>query len=67
MRGGLLNDPYADKFKELAATYGTAFVPNVLSGLFGNSKYMYDEVHPNDAGYAVIAKHVEPVLQGLLQ
>lgn len=67
VQGGLLSDPYASRFQKLAQEYGTAYVSNVLSGLFGNPQYMSDEVHPNDAGYAIIAKRVEPVLQELLQ
>jgi acyl-CoA thioesterase-1 len=67
IRGGVLADPYAPRFKELARTYGTAYVPNALDGLFGNREYMADTVHPNDAGYAILAERVAPVLSGLLQ
>lgn len=67
VRGGLLGDPFDAKFEELQATYRTAFVPNVLRGLFGDAHYMADTIHPNDAGYAVIADRVYPVLAGLVQ
>ena len=67
VRGGVLSDPFASQFEQLSKTYGTAFVPDVLSGLFGNPEYMSDDVHPNDAGYAIIATRIEPVLKGLLQ
>ncbi len=67
IRGGVLTDPYAPRFKELSRHYKTAYVPNALDGLFGNKKYMSDQVHPNDAGYAILASRIAPVLQDLLQ
>lgn len=67
VRGKVLSDPYESEFKKLASTYDTAYVPNVLDGLFGNREYMSDTVHPNDAGYAKIAERIEPVLKKLLQ
>lgn len=67
VRGGVLSDPYASQFQKLADTYHTAYVTDALSGLFANQKYMSDEVHPNDAGYAIIASRIEPVLKSLLQ
>jgi len=67
VRGGVLSDPYASQFKKLADTYHTAYVTDALSGLFANKQYMYDEVHPNDAGYAILAGRIEPVLKSLLQ
>lgn len=62
IRGGLLNDRFDTEFEDLRDTYDTAYVSNVLEGLLGNKKYMSDEIHPNDAGYATIADRVYPVL-----
>ncbi len=67
VRGGLLQDNFKNSFEALAKQYHTAFVPDVLSGLLGNEEFMYDAVHPNQAGYARIAKRVLPVLKTLLQ
>jgi lysophospholipase L1-like esterase len=66
VRGGLLYDSYDSRFEALAKARGTGFVPNVLDGLIGDPKYMSDEIHPNDAGYAKIADKVEPVLRTML-
>jgi len=66
VRGGLLRDGYKSEFESLAQSRGTAYVPNVLDGLFGNPALMSDTVHPNDAGYKVIADRVLPVLEPLL-
>jgi len=62
VRGGLLKDTLADGYKELAKTQNTLYVPNVLEGLLGNTALMSDLVHPNDAGYQLIAKKVYPIL-----
>lgn len=64
---GVVQDPYKTFFEELAKEKGVALVPNVLSGLLGDSKYMSDAVHPNDEGYAKIAEKVLPHLIKLLQ
>jgi acyl-CoA thioesterase-1 len=67
VRGGLLRDEYQGDYQDLAQSLGTAYVPNVLDGLFGNPSLMSDAIHPNDAGYQVIADKVEPVLLDLVQ
>ena len=67
IRGGLLRDEYQGDYQDLAQSLGTAYVPNVLDGLFGNPSFMSDAIHPNDAGYQVIADKVEPVLLDLVQ
>ena len=67
VRGGLLNDHFDTEFKKLRNTHDTAYVSDVLDGLLGKQKYMSDEIHPNDAGYAYIAERVYPVLAPLLK
>lgn len=67
IRGGIVGDPYASRFKEVSNAYHTAYVPNALMGLFGDKRYMADQVHPNDAGYAKLAERIAPVLEDLLQ
>jgi lysophospholipase L1-like esterase len=56
------------QFAALQKKYNTAYVPNVLGGVFGNPAYMTDDgIHPNDKGYAIIASRIAPALQKLLQ
>jgi acyl-CoA thioesterase I len=66
VRGGILGDPYEDRFTELAKKYKTAFVANILADVFGRKELMSDSVHPNDAGYAYIVERIYPVLTKLL-
>ena len=63
IQGGILSDPYEAEFKKIAKKRGTLYVKNVLDGIIGNEDLMFDEVHPNDKGYALIAKKILPVLK----
>lgn len=65
VRGNLFGDKFAAEFAKLKDKYETAYVPDVLSRLFGHAQYMSDEIHPNDAGYAIIADRIYPILDKL--
>ena len=67
VRGGLFNDKFDTEFENLRDTYHTAYVSDVLGGLFGNDKYMSDTIHPNDIGYRMIAERIYPVLMGVIK
>lgn len=67
VRGGLIRDHFASRFEQLADQYGTAYVHDVLDDTLGVNGYMADQVHPNDAGYGVIADRIHPVLDRMLQ
>jgi len=66
VRGGLIRDNFAEHFRQLADRYRTAYVHDVLDDTLGVSGYMADQVHPNDAGYRVIADRLYPVLARML-
>lgn len=63
--GGFPSDPYAAMFTRLASAHEVPLVPNVLSGLIGNTAYMSDEIHPNANGYARIAEKLFPEVRGV--
>lgn len=67
VRGGLFNDKFDTEFEKISSQYQTAYVSDVLDGLFGNNKYMSDAIHPNDFGYQIIANRIYPVLYKLLK
>jgi len=67
IQGGVLNDPFAPQFENLAERHGAAYVPNVLAGMIGNQSLMSDAIHPNDAGYKRVAAKVLPVLNSVLK
>lgn len=67
VRGGILNDRFAAEFENIRDMYQTAFVSDVLGGLLGNGKYMADAIHPNAAGYRIIAERIYPVLTEVIK
>lgn len=67
VRGGVLSDNYKSEYKALAKKHQTAYVQDVLDGVLGTSGLMYDNIHPNTAGYKIIANKIYPVLSELLE
>jgi len=57
---------YRSMHRTIAREHGTAYVSNILSGLLGRDQYMFDAVHPNDAGYEKIAAKIKPTLIKLI-
>jgi acyl-CoA thioesterase-1 len=53
-----LGDQYGPNYKTLARETGCVLVPDILSGIIGNTKLKSDQIHPNGAGYAKIAARV---------
>jgi lysophospholipase L1-like esterase len=58
---GGLHIPFRDRgfaggYKELADETGATLIPNILEGIMGNRKLMSDPIHPNDAGYKIVAE-----------
>jgi len=56
--GGPGMGEYSKAYKKLAEEKGAIFVPGILKGIFNNSRYKSDMVHPNAAGYQKVAEKV---------
>lgn len=54
------------QLKSLARRTGCVYVPNVLKGILGNRRLMSDQIHPNAAGYQLIAERVFAALKPYL-
>jgi acyl-CoA thioesterase-1 len=67
VRGNYYRDRYQKQFHILAHDTGVVYIPDVLDGIIGDPALMYDLVHPNDAGYRIIASRVAPELSRVLQ
>lgn len=61
IRGGIIGGRRADMYEELSETYGTVYVSDVLDGILLKPELMHDGIHPNDAGYAIIAERLGEV------
>ena len=57
---------YKVRFDALAEDKKVAYVPDILSGIMGNTEYMYDQIHPNDGGHEKMAERIEPELEKML-
>lgn len=65
VRGGILSDAKADLYEALAKEYSTAYVPDVLKGIFLKPELMYDTIHPNERGYEIIARRISDLFYEL--
>ncbi len=63
----LVGDRNASAFQKLAKEKRVLFVPNILDGVMGNAALMSDQVHPNEAGYGVIAAKIEDALKPVME
>lgn len=67
VRGGIFNDNFDKMYKNLRDKYHTAYLSDVLEGLYGNQNLMSDFVHPNNEGYMIIAERLYPVMKKVLK
>lgn len=67
VRGGLLKDTYKSAFDDFAKENHVAYVANVLDGVLGDPTLMYDQIHPNDKGYRIIADKISPILKSVIK
>jgi acyl-CoA thioesterase-1 len=62
---GLMSDPYRARYEALARQASAGLVPDVLDGIIGRPSLMFDSIHPNSRGYALVADRIEPALRAL--
>lgn len=65
--GGIFGRGYGGEYERLADEENLWFVPNVLNGILSDDELMYDRIHPNDKGYAIMAERIRPVLEDVLK
>ncbi len=63
---GVLGDPYIDDFTTLANREHILLIPNILSGIIDKPQYKYDQIHPNDEGYRIMADRIYQHIKGFL-
>lgn len=55
----LVHGDYGGRYRDLARETGCVYVPDMLDGVFGDPALMYDQFHPNAAGYTKIARRIQ--------
>ncbi|HWP60633.1 MAG TPA: arylesterase [Candidatus Acidoferrales bacterium] len=66
LRLGLFTDEYGPLYKDLAARHGALLVPDALQGVLSDPKLSSDRIHPNGAGYRLLAERVFRAVKPLL-
>ena len=64
--GGPGMGEYTKAYKKIAQEKGALFVPGILKGIFYKPRLKSDQVHPNAAGYALVADKVYKVIKDYL-
>jgi acyl-CoA thioesterase I len=67
MKLGLFTDEYGAMMKDIAEKFGALLVPQVTIGILTDSKLKSDPIHPNGAGYRVIAERIAETIKPLLE
>jgi lysophospholipase L1-like esterase len=62
----LLDRGYAREYEKLTEKTGVRLVPDILGGLMGNKSLMHDTIHPNAAGYKVMARKFYQSIEAFL-
>lgn len=67
MRLGLFTDEYGPVFREIAQGNGALLIPDILDGMLSDSRLTSDPIHPNGAGYRLLAERVLAKVKPLLE
>ena len=67
LSAGVFADAYGNGYEEVARRTASGLVPDVLAGILGHPDLMFDQIHPNDRGYSMMADRIEPALRDLLR
>ncbi len=67
MRLGLFTDAFSPIFEATADKFSAIYVPQVMKGILINSSLRSDPIHPNSAGYRLIAERVAEKIKPLLR
>jgi acyl-CoA thioesterase-1 len=67
MKLGLFTDEYGAMMENIADKFGALLVPQVTKGILTDSKLKSDPIHPNGAGYRLIAERIAEKVRPLLE
>ena len=67
MKLGLFTDDFAAIYEDTAKELGALYIPQVMKGILSDSKLRSDPIHPNGAGYRLIAERIAVKIIPLLR
>jgi acyl-CoA thioesterase-1 len=67
MKLGFFTDEYSSIFEETARRFGALYVAQVTKGILDDTRFKHDPIHPNGAGYRLIAERIADKIKPLLR
>lgn len=67
MRLGLFTDEYGPIYREIARARGALLISDAMTGILSDAKLKSDGVHPNGAGYRLMAERIAAAVKPLLE
>ena len=67
IRLGLFTDEFGPIFEETAQKFGALYIPQVMKGILTDSGLKSDGIHPNGAGYRLVAARIAEKIMPLLR
>lgn len=67
MKLGLFTDEYSAIFEETARQFGALYIPQVMKDILTDSSLKSDPIHPNGAGYLLVAERIAEKVKPLIQ
>ena len=64
---GLFTDEFAAIYEDTAKEFGALYIPQVMKGILSDAKLKSDPIHPNGAGYRLIAERIAEKIRPLLR
>ena len=64
---GLFTDEFAAIYEDTAKEFGALYIPQVMKGILSDAKLKNDPIHPNGAGYRLIAERIAEKIRPLLR
>jgi acyl-CoA thioesterase-1 len=64
---GLFGDDYGEIFEQTAKRFDALYIPQVMKGIFTDASLRSDSIHPNGAGYRLIAERIADKVRPLIQ
>ena len=59
-------ETYTKIQKQIAKDYNALFVPGIMDDIYGKKQLMSDQIHPNAAGYKIVAEKIKKVIKPYL-
>lgn len=67
IRLGLFTDEYGPVYEEIAKKHGALYIPEIFKGILSDPRLKSDSIHPNGAGYQLMAERILKQIKPLLE